>query len=227
MTENNTGEPNALDKLGKQMKDLVIIGSGGMGRTMYDIARESIGFGVDFRIKGFLDDNASALDAFENYPPILGDMDTYTICPDDVFTFSIGGESRRPCIERLLSRGAMFINIIHRTARIGTGVEMGTGNIIGPFTTLGANCKIGSYNMIQSYTVIGHDAVLGSFNRVDTHVTCVGGIQIGNDTTIHSSAVINHKVKVGDKAKIGACSFVIRNVREGVTVFGIPARKLG
>ena len=208
------------------MKNLIIIGAGGMGRTLYDIARESIGFGEDFLIKGFIDDNIEALDGFVNYPLVLGRISEYIPAENDVFTFSIGGDSRRKCIESLIERGAEFINIIHKTARIGSNVKLGVGNIIAAFTTLGADCKVGDYNLIQSYTVIGHDAQIGDFNRIDTHVTCVGGIKIKNETTIHTSAVINHKVVVEDKAKVGACSFVIRKVKEGQTVFGVPAKKI-
>ena len=208
------------------MKTLVIIGAGGMGRTIYDIACESIGYGTEFEIKGFIDDNLLALDGFADYPPLLGSIVDYMPEEEDVFTFSIGGNSRRNCIEQLLNRSVKFINIIHRTARIGTNVALGNGNIIGAFTSLGANSNIGNYNMIQSYTVIGHDAKIGDFNRIDTHVTCVGGIQIGNETTIHTSAVINHKVIVEDNAHVGACSFVIRRVKAGTTVFGNPAKKL-
>ncbi|MDE6717121.1 MAG: acetyltransferase [Muribaculaceae bacterium] len=208
------------------MKQLIIIGAGGMGRTLYDIAREAVGYGVEFEIKGFIDDNLSALDSFENYPPVIGKISEYIPQRDEVFTFSIGGDSRRHCIEDLLSRGAEFINIIHKTARVGSNVKIGKGNIIGPFTTLGADSKVGDYNMIQSYTVIGHDAEIGDFNRIDTHVTCVGGIRIEDESTVHTSAVINHKVVVGSKAKVGACSFVIRKVKEGQTVFGVPAKKI-
>lgn len=55
---------------------------------------------------------------------------------------------------------------------------------------------------------------------------CIGGIRIGNHNMIHTSAVINHNVVVGDDAHIGACSFVTRNVESGTTVFGNPARRL-
>ena len=33
------------------MKNLVIIGAGGMGRTIFDVARESIGYGIEYTIK--------------------------------------------------------------------------------------------------------------------------------------------------------------------------------
>ncbi|MDE5663714.1 MAG: acetyltransferase [Muribaculaceae bacterium] len=208
------------------MKQLVIIGAGGMGRTVYDIARECVGYGSEFTIKGFVDDNLLALDGFDNYPPVLGKIAEYQPEEDDVFTFSIGGDARRLCIENLVGRGARFINLIHSSARIGSNVKLGEGNIIAAFTSLGADCRIGNYNMIQSYTVIGHDAEIGDFNRIDTHVTCVGGIKIKNETTVHTGAVINHKVTLFDRSKVGACSFVIRSVREGVTVLGVPAKKI-
>lgn len=208
------------------MKNLVIIGAGGMGRTMYNIALECLGYGTEFRVKGFLDDDLRALDSFEGYPSVLGKVSDYEIDEDDVFTFSIGGDSRRKCIDTLVAKGARFINLIHSSARIGTNVRMGKGNIVAAFTTIGPDCVLGDYNMIQSYSVIGHDAHIGSYNRLDTHVTCVGGITIKDEATIHTSAVINHKVTVGNNAKVGACSFVIRSVKEGQTVFGVPAKKL-
>ena len=47
------------------MKQLVIIGAGGMGRTMFDMARESWGHETEFVVKGFIDDNVKALNGFE------------------------------------------------------------------------------------------------------------------------------------------------------------------
>lgn len=208
------------------MKTLIIIGAGGMGRTIFDIAHESLGYGKIFEIKGFIDDNLNSLDDFENYPPILGKISEYIPGENDVFTFSIGGEVRKKCLGTLIQRGAEFINLIHSTARIGSNVRIGKGNIIGAFTTIGADAVIGDYNMIQSYTVIGHDAHIGNFNRIDTHVTCVGGTKIKDETTIHTSAVISHRVTVEDNAKVGACSFVIRKVKSGTTVLGVPAKKI-
>lgn len=208
------------------MKNLIIIAAGGMGRTLYDMARESIGFGVEYVVKGFLDDNLHVLDNFRNYPPLLGEIGTYLPLADDVFVCSIGGVSRRQCVKEIINRGGEFISLIHQTARVGTNVRLGIGNVIGAYTSIGSDATIGDYNLIQSYTVIGHDASIGSWNRIDTHVTCVGGVKIGNEVTVHTSAVLNHKVIVEDNAHVGACSFVIRRVKAGITVMGNPAKKL-
>lgn len=205
---------------------LIIIGAGGMGRTIYDSALQSIGYGNEFVIKGFIDDNLSALDGFENYPPIIGTIKDYRPVDNDVFVSSIGGASRKRCMEEIIRRGGTFYQLIHKTARINTNAKIGKGNFIGAYTVVGNDATIGDYNMIQSYTVIGHDAVVGNWNRIDTHVTCVGGIIIEDETNIHTSAVINHNVRIGTGAHVGALSFVIMKVKPGTTVCGNPAKKL-
>ena len=208
------------------MKQLIIIGAGGMGRTVYSNVLESVGYGETFEVKGFIDDDLQALDGFSNYPPVLGTISGYQPEADDVFVCSIGGASRRLCMESIISRGGEFINIIHRTARLLTNVVLGKGNFIGADTVIGNDAEIGNYNMIQSYTIIGHDARIGDYNRIDTRVTCVGGIVIGDEVNIHTSAVINHNVTVENKSCVAALSFVIKDVKAGTTVIGNPAKKL-
>ena len=208
------------------MKNLIIIGAGGMGRTVYSNALESVGYGESFVVKGFIDDNLQALDGFPNYPPIVGTISEYQPQEGDVFVSSIGGASRRPCMEEIIRRGGEFLELIHQTARIYTNARLGKGNFIGAYSVIGNDAVVGNYNMIQSYTVIGHDAWIGNWNRIDTHVTCVGGIVIEDDVNVHTGAVISHKVVVETGAHVGACSFVIRKVKAGTTVMGNPAKRL-
>ena len=208
------------------MKNLIIIGAGGMGRTVYSNALEGVGYGESYTVKGFIDDNLNALDGFPNYPPIIGTIKDYIPQENDVFVSSIGGASRRPCMEEIISRGGEFIELIHKTARIYNNAKLGKGNFIGAYSVIGNDAVVGDYNMIQAYSVIGHDAKIGSWNRIDTHVTCVGGIVIEDEVNIHTSAVINHGVTVGSGAHVGALSFVIRKVKAGTTVMGNPAKKI-
>lgn len=208
------------------MKNLIIIGAGGMGRTVYSNALESVGYGEGFTVKGFVDDNLEALDGFPNYPPVIGTIRDYRPQADDVFVASIGGASRRACMEEIIRRGGEFITLVHRTARLLANVKLGKGNFIGAYTVIGNDAVIGNYNMIQSYTVIGHDARIGSWNRIDTRVTCVGGVVIEDEVSVYSSAIISHNVVVEAGARVGAMSFVIKRVKAGTTVMGNPAKKL-
>ena len=197
-----------------------------MGRTIYSNALESVGYGIFYEVKGFIDDNLNALENYPNYPPVIDTIKDYIPQDNDVFVSSIGGASRRSCMEEIISRGGEFMELIHKTARIYNNAKLGKGNFIGAYSVIGNDVVIGDFNMIQSYTVIGHDARIGSWNRIDTHVTIVGGVVVEDDVNIHTSAVVSHNVLVETGAHIGALSFVIRKVKAGTTVMGNPAKKL-
>ena len=208
------------------MKQLVIIGAGGMGRTLYDLAIESIGYGIEYSIKGFIDDNTAALDGFNNYPPMLGTISGYEPKENEIFICSIGGTARKKCIEEIIAKGGSFLTMIHKTARIGTNVVIGEGSIVGAFTAIGADAKVGKYNLIQSQTIVGHDSIIGDWNRIDTHVTLVGGTIVEDNVNIYTGAMISHNVVIESNAHVAAMSFVIKRVKSGTTVMGNPAKKL-
>jgi len=209
------------------MKKLVIIGAGGMGRSVYCIAKGCIGYGTEFVVKGFIDDDLSQLDNFEGYPPMLGTIDDYVIEEDDVFVCSIGDTKTKKIIcEKLKARGAKFQTLIHKTAIVRQNAKIGDGCIIADFASVGADCTIGENSLVQTFAIAAHDCKIGNYVRIDTHATCVGGVVIEDTATIHTSAVVSHNVVVGEGATVAALSFVIKKVKPGITVYGNPAKTL-
>lgn len=209
------------------MKNLIILGAGGMGRQMYVFAQSCKGYGVDYTIKGFLDDNPHAMEGFEGFPPVLGTVDGYQIEKDDIFFNSIGDiAAKKVCINKILAKGGDFITLIHPTAQVSPEIKIGKGCMIGSYVGIGVETTIGDFCLIQSKATIGHDVHIADFARIDCNVVLIAGVNVGNDVCIHTSAVINHDVSLGDGSTVGAMSFVIRNVKAGQTVFGNPAKKI-
>jgi len=209
------------------MKKLIIIGAGGMGRSIYTLALECPGYNSDYELKGFIDDNIHALEEFEGYPPIIETIKDYQVLKDDVFVSSIGDvKTKKTCITRILDQGGEFINLIHPSAIVLTNVTFGKGCIVDPHVSIGADASVGDFTLIQDGAIVGHDVKIGNWSRIDCYVVLVGGITIGREVSVHTGAIINQNVLIHDNASIGAGSFVIRDVMEGTTVFGNPAKRL-
>lgn len=209
------------------MKHLIILGAGGMGRQVLSFAKSCKEFGIEYDIKGFLDDNPNAMNGFPDYPPILGTVDGYQIDDDDVFFNSIGDvQAKKLCIQKILDKGGDFITLVHPTAQISPDTKIGKGCMLGSYVGVGVETTIGDFCLIQSKATIGHDVHVGDYARIDCNVVLIAGVVVGKDVCIHTSSVINHNVKLGEGCTVGAMSFVIRNVKPGQTVFGIPAKKI-
>ena len=210
------------------MKQLVILGAGGMGREVYHLATECEGYNKEYTIKGFLDDDEHALDGFEYpYPPIIGTIHDYQVQTDDIFACSIGDvQTKVEIVDMIESRGGEFVSLICPKVEINKTVKLGRGILAFHDVHIGSEAIIGNHVMLQSYAAIGHDVTIGDYTRIDPKVSVVGGVKVGNRVTLHTMSVLNHKVTVGDDAIVGALSFVIRKVKPGITVFGIPAKEI-
>ena len=208
------------------MKNLVIIGVGGFAREIFWYAQKSLGFGVDWQIKGFLDGDKklSAAD-YELLPEkILGDVDGYEICDDDVFTCAVGSpKAKKILVEKILARGGKFINLISRLAEIVPTARLGRGVIISPFVGVSERAVLEDFVAVNAQTIIGHDSRVGNFSCIMPHVAVSGKVQIGSEVFIGSGAVLLPKAKIGDGSTIGAGCVVLKKVRAGKTVFGNPA----
>lgn len=207
------------------MKNLILLGAGGLGKEIYGVAQQSIGYNTEFTVKGFLDFPKEDWPSI--YHPILGLETEYEIQPDDVFVCAIGDVPiKKKVIETIKSRGGKFYTLIHKLAQVLPGVVIGEGTIVDSFAVVGSDAIVGEHCLVQIGSVIGHEATIGNYTRIDCHVVVVGGVHVGNEVCIHTGSVINHKVVVEDNSKVGALSFVIRKVRAGSIVQGNPAVRL-
>ena len=208
------------------MKDLIIIGAGGFAREIYWHAQKSIGYGVDWRIKGFLDgDIKLAAAEYELLPAkVLGNVDNYEICADDVFTCAVGTpQARKILAEKILARGGKFINLVSELAYVMPTVRLGRGVIICPYVNIGDRAELDDFAAVNDIVIIGHDAQIGKFTCVMPHANVAGKCKIGAEVFIGSGAIILPKAKVGSGATVGAGSVVLKKVRAGAKVFGNPA----
>ncbi|MEI6647013.1 MAG: DapH/DapD/GlmU-related protein [bacterium] len=79
---------------------------------------------------------------------------------------------------------------------------------------------------VDDLVQIGHNTLTGENTLVMANVVICGGVKIGCDCWIAPNSVIKQKINVGDHVMVGLGSVVIRDVKEGQTVIGVPARPI-
>lgn len=209
------------------MKKLVIVGAGGYGRAVYDIAIRMPSINAEFVIKGFIDDTLDALKGYPNYPPILSTIKEYKAETDDVFVCAIGNiKYKRPIIDYLKQKGCEFFSVIHPTAGIGTNTMIGKGCIIGKNSMIDCDVHIEDNVAIQANVVIGHDSIIGEGSVIDCFSFTGGFSKLGKDVTVHTSSIIIPSICIENNVTVNAGSVVIRPVKEGKTVMGNPAKEI-
>jgi sugar O-acyltransferase (sialic acid O-acetyltransferase NeuD family) len=206
------------------MKHLIIVGARGFGREIYHLAAQCKGYDHEFDIKGFLDDKSDALKGFENYPAILGAVESYVVQPDDVFVCALGdAKFKKHYVEIIRGKSGSFYSLIHPTAIINPNTEVGQGALILSNVFVSCDVRIGSFVTLQSFCAIGHDAQIDSFAHLNAYAFAGGYSRLEEGATLHVGAKVLPKKKVGAWAVVGAGSVVLRNVKQGDTVFGSPA----
>jgi len=120
---------------------------------------------------------------------------------------------------RLLAR------FVSHYARFLTGIEIHPNAVIGKrfFIDHGAGVVIGETAEIGDDVLIYQGVVLGgtTMEKKKRHPT------IGNNVVVGSAAILLGPINVGDGARIGANSVVVRSVSPGAVVVGVPGRVVG
>ncbi|RLA21471.1 MAG: serine O-acetyltransferase [Gammaproteobacteria bacterium] len=127
---------------------------------------------------------------------------------------------------RLWIKGFKFIaNFIAHISRWITGIEIHPGAVIGRrfFIDHGMGVVIGETTIIGDDCTLYHGVTLGgtSWNKGKRHPTLKNGVVIG------AGAKILGPIEIGENARVGSNSVVLKAVAEGATVVGIPGRVVG
>lgn len=114
--------------------------------------------------------------------------------------------------------------LISQTARFFTGIEIHPGATIGKglFIDHGMGVVIGETTEIGDNVTLYHGVTLGGTgkHKGKRHPT------IGDNVVIGTGAKVLGPIRVGNNAKVGGNAVVVKDVPDGATAVGIPAKNI-
>ena len=205
---------------------IVIIGTGAEGRIAADIfaAMGQIVLGFLETEEGREVRDLNDISVFA----VAGDEDSKMVLQDEKIQYLVAlGDIRRrqevyEQISGLTKRPST--NGIHPAAWVSPYAAMGFGNLLNAGAVVNANTQIGDMNHLHSGVTVEPDVKIGNYCTLSSGVKVGANVQIADHCFIGTGAVIHPGVKLGKGCMIGAGSVVLREVEEGGTVYGNPAK---
>lgn len=207
----------------KERNPLLIIGAGGHGKVILDIALL-----CGYPVLGFLDDALSGKET-AGYP-ILGPVGTaYEYRDRAEFVLAIGSNPVREKLAGELAGDASgsicWATLIHPSAVVGTGAKIGAGSVVMANAVINPFAAIGRHCIINTGAVVEHDNVLADFVHLSPGAVLAGTVCVGERTQIGAGALVRNNLDICADCTIGIGAVVVKNIEEPGVYIGVPAER--
>jgi sugar O-acyltransferase (sialic acid O-acetyltransferase NeuD family) len=204
-------------------RPLFIYGAGGLGREVLALVRRL----EEWEPKGFIDDGVRKGNIV-NGIPLVGGMDEIKMMDAIDIVIAIGSPLLKQRIVAQMNGKVRFPFLIDPKAAIldPSSVHINAGSIICSGAVLTTGIFVGEHVLVNLNATVGHDTSIGSFSSVMPGVNIAGEVKIGEGVLLGSGCNIMNRSSVGKNAQVGMGAVVLKNVGDGETVVGIPAKAI-
>lgn len=204
---------------GKEVENrrLVIIGAGGHGKVIADIAERN-----GYREIVFLDDNKAVTEC-AGYPVIGGSQDVDRLDTDVIL--GIGDAKVRRRIQESL-KNMNLVTLIHPDAVVARDVILGEGTVVMAGAVINPGTEVGRGCIINTCSSVDHDCKVGDFVHVAVGSHLCGMVVVGDEAWVGAGATISNNISVCHGCVIGAGAVVVKNIEQEGTYVGVPVRKV-
>ena len=196
------------------MKDILIIGAGGIGRETAWIIEEINEVKPTWNLLGYIDENSEIHGKELNGYKVLGGLEVLEKLEEKPYVVvAIANCSVKKSIVTKLGEKYNFATIIYPTVKVSKFIQIGQGTIMYPGVILTVNTKIGNHVLISGNCTIGHDTVIGDYSSLLWGSNFSGYDTIGESCFIGVGTKVIQGINISKENKISAGITVIEDVK--------------
>ncbi|HUP35109.1 MAG TPA: NeuD/PglB/VioB family sugar acetyltransferase [Candidatus Limnocylindria bacterium] len=202
---------------------LLILGAGGHGRAVADLARA-----CGFTVAGFTDRSSSG-----GTPgtPVLGtDAELAALIRAQLIDGGVVGVGNTALARRaqlydvLVAARVAQPPLVHPRAAASASAAVGPASVVFAGSVLGSEVRIGVNAVLYSGVVVEHECVIGDHAYLSPGVILSGQVRVEAGAFLGAGAVVLPGLRIGAGAVVAAGAVVTADVAPGQTVMGVPAR---
>lgn len=207
------------------MKNIVIIGAGGVGREVSLIIQQINELEQTWNLLGFIDDNTDNWGKVINGNSVIGGIDSLEFLSNDTYiVIAIANYEVKKNIVNKINNKFKFATIVHPKVWIHDYMTVGEGTIIYEGAILTANIEIGNHVIISPKCGVGHDSIIKDYVSLLWNVNVSGNDLIEEGVMMGSGSTVIQGKKIGKGSIIGAGAVVVNDIESFSTAVGVPAK---
>jgi UDP-N-acetylbacillosamine N-acetyltransferase len=218
--------PTTAESAAAKPRGLLVLGAGGHGKVVADVGRSA-----GLTLLGFVDDDPSRDGSLIWGLPVIGWerlLAERARFGEVVVALGIGSnEARERGHARLRAAGLTVATLVHPTAAIAPSSSLGEGTVVMANATVNPDAIVGEGVIVNTGAVVEHDCRVADYAHLSPNAALGGAVTVGRGSHLGLGAVALPGVHVGAAVRAGAGAAIHRDVADGRTVVGVPARDVG
>jgi sugar O-acyltransferase (sialic acid O-acetyltransferase NeuD family) len=142
--------------------------------------------------------------------------------PGSACVCALSTTRRERYVEQVRDR-ARFVRLVHPSALILPGGELGAGTVVSTGVLVGSNTRLGAHVFVNRGVAIGHHTTIGDLVTLQPRANVAGVVTVGDRAWIGMGAIVTERRSIGAGAVVAAGAVVLADVPERCLVAGVPA----